>query len=161
MSGIIVVLYGWWWFSCYAVSNSWTPHIELTRLLYSWDFQARILEWVAISFSSGILPTQELNLWTHISCIAGGFFYHSDIREAHITQFKKKCALHLEFFLENNGIFSVCCYSCISLCLSKWWTWTGIINAVIIISKLMNQEHIYILLSVIILCLWNWDFFVS
>ena len=26
----------------------------------------------------------------------------------------------LKFFLENNGIFSVCCYSCLSLCFSKW-----------------------------------------
>ena len=126
--------------------------------------QASILEWAAISFSSGILPTQELSLWTHFSCIAGGFFYHWNIREARITQYKKKKqkhALHLEFFLESNGVFSVCCYLCISLCLSKWWTWTGVINAVIIISKLMNQEHIYILLLVVILCLWNWEFFVS
>ena len=34
-------------------------------------FQARILEWVAISFSKGSSQPRD---WTHISCIAGGFF---------------------------------------------------------------------------------------
>ena len=33
--------------------------------------QARILEWVAISFSRGSSWSRE---WTHISCLAGGFF---------------------------------------------------------------------------------------
>ena len=32
-----------------------------TRLLCPWIFQARILEWVAISFSDGIFPTQGSN----------------------------------------------------------------------------------------------------
>jgi len=33
--------------------------------------QARILEWVAISFSRGSFQPREA---THVSCIAGGFF---------------------------------------------------------------------------------------
>ena len=33
--------------------------------------QAKVLEWVAISFSTGIFPTQRSN-W--VSCIAGRFF---------------------------------------------------------------------------------------
>ena len=45
-------------------------------------FQARILEWVAISFSSGSSQSRD---WTHISCVswtAGGFFTHWAVREA-------------------------------------------------------------------------------
>ena len=45
-------------------------------------FQERIQEWVAISSSKGSSWPRD---WTHISCvscIAGRFFYHSDIREA-------------------------------------------------------------------------------
>ena len=34
-------------------------------------FQARILEWVAISFSRGSSPPRD---WTWVSCTAGGFF---------------------------------------------------------------------------------------
>ena len=34
-------------------------------------FQARTLEWVAISFSRGSSWPRD---WTHVSCIAGGFF---------------------------------------------------------------------------------------
>ena len=44
-------------------------------------FQARILEWVSISFSRGY---SQLRDWIHISCsscIAGGFFTHWAIRE--------------------------------------------------------------------------------
>ena len=35
--------------------------------------QARILEWVVIPFSRGIFLTWPRD-WTHVSCIAGGFF---------------------------------------------------------------------------------------
>ena len=41
--------------------------------------QARILEWVAISFSRG---SSGLRGWTHVSCIAGGFFTIESHREA-------------------------------------------------------------------------------
>ena len=40
-------------------------------LLSPWDFPARILKWVAISSSRG--PSQ-LRDWTHMSCIASGFY---------------------------------------------------------------------------------------
>ena len=42
-------------------------------------FQARILERVAISFSRGSSQSRD---WTHVSCIAGGFFTVCAIREA-------------------------------------------------------------------------------
>ena len=42
-----------------------------TRLLCPWDFPARILEWVAISFSRGSSPVRDQ---TWVSCITGGFF---------------------------------------------------------------------------------------
>ena len=41
--------------------------------------QARILEWVAISFSRGFFHPRG---WTQVSCIAGGFFTVWAIREA-------------------------------------------------------------------------------
>ena len=50
-------------------------------------FQARILEWVAISFSGchfffqGILPT-------HVSCTGRWILYHWATREAHVFQWK-------------------------------------------------------------------------
>ena len=48
----ICVKWKWKW-SCSVVSNSLQPHgLQPTRLLHPWDFfQARVLEWVAISFS--------------------------------------------------------------------------------------------------------------
>ena len=38
-------------------------------------FQARVLEWVAISFSRGSSQPRDLN---RVSCIAGRGFYHLD-----------------------------------------------------------------------------------
>ena len=55
------------------VSDSLQPHgLWPTRLLCPWDFQARILERVAISFSGG--SSQPRNQTPVVSCIAGGFF---------------------------------------------------------------------------------------
>ena len=45
-------------------------------------FQARILEWVAISFSRGSSNTRE---WTWVSRIAGRFFTIWATREAHMS----------------------------------------------------------------------------
>ena len=42
-------------------------------------FQARILEWVAISFSRGSSGPRN---WTRISCIAGGFFNQPSYEES-------------------------------------------------------------------------------
>ena len=45
------------------VSDSLQPHrLQHARLLCLWNSPGRILEWVAISFSRGIFPTQESNL---------------------------------------------------------------------------------------------------
>ena len=76
-------------FSYSVMSNSFvTPWIVACQApLAHWISQARILEWVAISFSRGIFPTQGLNpcllcllrwqadslplsyLGSHISCV--------------------------------------------------------------------------------------------
>ena len=44
-------------------------------------FQARILEWVAISSSSESSHPRD---WTCVSCVAGGFFIYWAIRESYI-----------------------------------------------------------------------------
>ena len=54
------------------VSDSLRPHGLLpTRLLRPWNLQARILEWVAISFSRGSSRPRD---WTRVSRIAGRGF---------------------------------------------------------------------------------------
>ena len=60
--------YWWWWFSCQVVSD----YCNLVDCLPSMGFlQARILEWVAISFSrDSSWPRDQ----TQVSCIAGRFF---------------------------------------------------------------------------------------
>ena len=50
-----------------------------TRLLCPWMSQARILEWVAISFSKESPWPRD---WTPVSYIAGGFFYYWATGEA-------------------------------------------------------------------------------
>ena len=63
----------WWWLvakSCLTLATSWTicspPSSSVHGIL-----QARILEWVAISFSRGSFPPRNQ---TQISCTAGRFF---------------------------------------------------------------------------------------
>ena len=54
------------------MSNSlWSRGLHHTRLLCSWDFQARILKWVAIAFSKVSSWSRD---WTWVSFIAGRFF---------------------------------------------------------------------------------------
>ena len=54
-------------------SNSLQHHgLKPSRLLCPWDFQARVLEWVAIPFCRGIFPTQGSNhrlLHSQLECI--------------------------------------------------------------------------------------------
>ena len=80
----------WWWFS-------WLSHVQLYRnpmdcsLLGSsvhGILQARILEWVAISFSRG--SSQPRN-WTLLSCLAGRFFTDWAAREAHSFDYTDLC----------------------------------------------------------------------
>ena len=43
-----------WKWSRSVVSDSWLPHgLQPTSLLHPWDFQARVLEWGVIAFSTG------------------------------------------------------------------------------------------------------------
>ena len=57
--------------------------LEPTRLPWSCISQSRTLEWVAISFSRrSSWPRDQ----THVSSIAGGFFYHWVIWEAQVIQ---------------------------------------------------------------------------
>ena len=52
-----------------------TPQTSLPGSSVHWIIQARVLEWVAISFSR-----VSSQLWdqTHISCLAGGFFFTTE-----------------------------------------------------------------------------------
>ena len=56
--------------------------------------QARILEWVAFSFSSGSSQPRD---WTQVSHIAGGFFTNWTIREAQTTRTQIGAFKHFEF----------------------------------------------------------------
>ena len=47
--------------------------------------QARILEWITVSFSRGSSPLRE---WTCISCIAGRFFTHWATWDAHKVPYR-------------------------------------------------------------------------
>ena len=70
----------WWWFSHQVMSNFCDPMgYSLTGLSVHNILQARILEWVAISFFGG--SSQPRN-WTWISYIAGRFFTDWATREA-------------------------------------------------------------------------------
>jgi len=60
--------------------NSLWPHrLQPTRLLCPWDFQERILEWVAISF---FRDSSWLRDRTCVCCTAGRFFTNWAMREA-------------------------------------------------------------------------------
>ena len=67
----------------------WLHELYSPRPLCPQDFPARILEWVAISSSRGILeiesPVQSSwpRDWTHVSCIGRRILYHWATREAH------------------------------------------------------------------------------
>ena len=64
---------------CLALATPWTvcspPGCSVHGVL-----QARILEWVAISFSRGSSWPRD---WTQISCTAGSFFTNWATRDAH------------------------------------------------------------------------------
>ena len=61
-----------WKWNHSVVSNSLWPHgLEPTRLVRPWNFQARVLEWVAISFSRGSSWPRDR---TQVSHIAGRHF---------------------------------------------------------------------------------------
>ena len=89
----------WWWVACsmtralcvcvsrLVMSDSLWPYgLEPARSLYPWIFQARILEWVAISFSRG---SSWPKARTQVSHIAGKFFTVWATRDA-----SPACASH-------------------------------------------------------------------
>ena len=70
--------WSWWWFSCSVVSNSCDPmDCRPPGSSVHGVFQARILEWLVISFSRGFFSTRGLNPlflhWQAVSCSASGF----------------------------------------------------------------------------------------
>ena len=77
-------IYGCWWFSHSVVSNSCAP-VDCSPPGSSAHgiLQARILEWVAISFSKG--SSQPRNQ-TQVSCIAGRFFTYWAMREIYMVK---------------------------------------------------------------------------
>ena len=72
------------------MSNSFQLHgVQPARLLCPWIFQARILVWVAMSYSRG--SSQSRNR-THVPCIGRGFFTTETPGKPHLlaTNDKKK-----------------------------------------------------------------------
>ena len=65
-------------------------------------FQARVLEWVAISFSRGSSWPRD---WTQVSCIVGSFFTIWATREAHERQ--RTCNQICSFFIKKMVAFPV------------------------------------------------------
>ena len=79
--------------------------------------QARTLEWIAIPFSRG---SSQLRDGTHVSCIAGGFFYHWSTWEAQVfvttvntsyssfseSRLKSKRRRWFQFWINSTGIKS-------------------------------------------------------
>ena len=79
----IEVLAPWVFCACLVTSNSLWPHeLQPFRLLCPWVLQARILEWVAVSYSKGSSWPRDQTLISCVSCIEGRFFTHWAIREA-------------------------------------------------------------------------------
>ena len=71
----------WLWFSHWVVSDSlWPMDCSLPDFSVHGILQARILEWVAVSFSRGSSQPGDR---TQVSRIAGGFFTTWATREAH------------------------------------------------------------------------------
>ena len=58
--------------SCPTLATTWT--VAHQAPLSMGFFQARILEWVAISFSRGASQPRDPTHISQVSCIAGGFF---------------------------------------------------------------------------------------
>ena len=92
-------LYCWWWFSHGVKSHSCGPmDCILPGSSGHGILQARILEWVAISFFRG--PSQPRDR-THISCFAGRFFTTEPLGKPIIS---------------HSGQFSSVAQLCLTLC---------------------------------------------
>ena len=85
----------WWWFSHQIVSDSWNAmDCSLPDSFVHGILQARILEWVAISFSRGSSQPRDRS---QVSCIAGRFFTNWATREA-LSQFTHLYFTMLHFY---------------------------------------------------------------
>ena len=79
-------MWWWWWFSRSVVSDACDPiDCSLPGSSVHGILQARILEWIAISFSRGSSWPRD---WTQASCIAGRFFTNWTMREAQVQQYR-------------------------------------------------------------------------
>ena len=84
----------WWWFSCSVMSNScslmdYSPPGSSVHGIS----QARIVEWVAISFSQGSSQSGDQ---IYASCITGGFFTTEPPGNPHTGLDKSPKGSHLE-----------------------------------------------------------------
>ena len=77
-------------------------------------FQARILEWVAISFSRGSSWPRD---WTQVSCIGRRIFYHGATWEA-LTSVKNADIV----LWERN------CLDCVQVCYLLWWILDSVVT---------------------------------
>ena len=75
-------------------------------------FQARILEWVAISSSRGSSRPKDRNPASCVFCIGRGILYHQATREAQILlyQFRKKYILKCKYFNKIEIILGILFY---------------------------------------------------
>ena len=96
-----------------------TPWTIACQLLCPWNFQARILEWVAISSSKGSPWSRH---WTHISFISRQILYHCPTWEARpfVCLFQKNTySKPLSVLI---GLFAFLLLSCMNFL----WFFTGI-----------------------------------
>ena len=92
-------------------------------------FQARILEWVAISFSKGSSPPRD---WNHISCIGRWIFYHWATYLARLFGDKVPTPTDIYENMYNpvkshrhsnkHLLFSM---AAVSMFISHWWRWSS------------------------------------
>ena len=83
----------WWWSSCEVMSDSCDPmDCSLLGSSVHGIFQARILEWIVISFSRGSSWPRN---WTQVSCISGRLFTNWAMREVLMEAWpgSKQCGL--------------------------------------------------------------------
>ena len=96
---VTMFLWWWWWFSHWVKSDSCGPmDCILPGSSVHGILQARVLEWVAISFFMG--PSQPKNQ-TQVPCTADRFFTDGAMREA-LSQFSSVPQSHPTFWDPTN-----------------------------------------------------------
>ena len=89
-----------WYYCCYLVAKSyltllWSMDCSLPGSSVHGISQARILEWVAISFSRGSSWPRD---WTCISCITGGFLLLSHWISYHLRNTVWESFFHFSYW---------------------------------------------------------------